>query len=56
MGLIQCAEECKFQEDGYCCFEKCGVVASTDGECPHYIPKLFNNGNSLFQTDCTNKL
>lgn len=53
MGLIQCAEKCKFQKDGYCFLEKCGTVASTESECPHFIPKSLDNREGLFKACST---
>ncbi len=55
MGLIQCAENCKFQRDGYCFLEKCGTVASVDSVCPHYIPKSLDNRERLFEAYSTNE-
>lgn len=29
MSLIQCTNDCKFQEDGYCHLEKAGMMTDT---------------------------
>ena len=56
MGLIQCAEHCKFQIDGYCNLEKCSTVNSLNKNCPYFIPLSFDYTNSLSQTANTYKL
>ena len=56
MGIIQCAEECKYQIDGYCYLENCSTVASVEGDCPHFEPKSFDNANGLFKTGGSYKL
>ena len=55
MGIIQCSEKCKFQTDGYCNLEKCSTVGILDNKCPYYIPKLFDDRNSLTETSDTYK-
>ena len=52
MGLIQCAEDCKYQLDGYCNLEICGSVNSPYHICPYYLPRLTNVGKSL--SECRN--
>ena len=39
MGIIQCAENCKYQCDGYCTLNKCTAVNSLSGVCPYLQPK-----------------
>lgn len=56
MGIIQCAEECKYQLDGYCSLEKPTTVNSLDGGCPYKIEKLFNNSKRFAETSHTDKL
>ena len=56
LKIIQCAEFCRFQSDGYCSLENCGNVNSTKHPCPYYIPKLTNGSNSLLQITNTDKL
>ncbi|MFQ8953194.1 MAG: hypothetical protein ACLR56_09420 [Oscillospiraceae bacterium] len=47
MGLIQCAENCKYQSDGYCTLNKCTVVNSVSGVCPYLSrPETDKNGGS----------
>ncbi len=55
MGIIQCAEDCKYQFDGYCQLEICSNVNSLDNICPHYVSRLTNNGESLRQIADTDK-
>ncbi len=54
MGIIQCAEQCKFQKDGYCSLDKCSTVSSVDCDCPYFIS--LDNRNSLFETPNPDKL
>lgn len=56
MGLIQCAEDCKYQLDGYCNLEICSNINSVENICPYYISRLTNNGKSLSQSSDTYKL
>lgn len=56
MGIIQCAENCKYQKDGYCNLEKPTTVGSIDSSCPYRIPKSFYNSNCLAKTPDTDKL
>lgn len=42
MAIIQCAENCKFQLDGYCSLDKCSNVNSLENACPHYVSRLPN--------------
>lgn len=37
MGIIQCAEDCKYQLDGYCRLDKCTTVNSVTKNCPYFI-------------------
>ena len=55
MGIIQCAENCKYQKDGYCFLENCSTVATIDNDCPHFVKKSFNDGDCLFETCSTDK-
>ena len=50
MGIIECAETCKFQKDGYCQLETLSKVNTSSGGCPHYISVSLNEGNSLSKT------
>ena len=56
MGLIQCAENCKYQIDGYCNLEICGNVNSPQHVCPYYLPRLTNISESLSESRNSNKL
>ncbi|MBO5019228.1 MAG: hypothetical protein J6D52_01050 [Clostridia bacterium] len=56
MGIIQCAENCRYQRDGYCDLDGISVVNSLSGGCPYYIENLLYNGNSLSKTSDTDKL
>lgn len=56
MRIIQCAENCRFQADGYCSLENCSNINSPDHSCPYYIPRLANGGNGLLQITDTDKL
>ncbi len=49
MKIIQCAEICRFQNDGYCSLESCTNINSTKHPCPYYIPKLSQGSNSLLE-------
>ncbi len=49
MGIIQCADLCAFQVDGYCALEKCSVPKFFESDCPYFIPK------SLYDIDCLSK-
>ncbi len=53
MGLIQCAESCKYQSDGYCSLNNPSVVNSVSGICPYLIPQLLNNRDSLAESSDT---
>lgn len=55
MGIIQCAEKCAYQKDGYCTLDGISVVNSLEGDCPYLLPKLFYNGYSLGKTADTDK-
>ena len=56
MGIIQCAENCKHQIDGYCSLDKCSNVTSLENPCPYFVKRLFNDGNSLCQISNPYKL
>ncbi len=56
MGIIQCAENCKYQTDGYCNLDNCSTVNSLDNPCPYFISRSFNKADSLFQIGDTDKL
>ncbi len=56
MAVIQCAEKCKFQNDGYCSLEKCSTVNSVNSSCPYFMPLSADNRDSLSQTSDTDKL
>lgn len=55
MGIIQCSESCKFQQDGYCSLDKCSVVSSTEKGCPYFVSRLADNGDCLGKTSHTDK-
>ncbi len=46
MGIIQCAENCKYQADGYCRLDKCTTVNSVTKSCPYFIK------SSADKSDC----
>lgn len=46
MGIIQCAENCKYQADGYCRLDKCTTVNSVAKSCPYFIK------SSADKSDC----
>ena len=48
MGIIQCAEYCKFQKDGYCSLEKYSTVNTENSNCPYFIS--LDNRDGLSQT------
>ena len=56
MGIIQCADLCAFQIDGYCALEKCSTPKLFESDCPYYVPKSLYNFDSLSQTANSNKL
>lgn len=56
MSLIQCDEPCRFQKDGFCRLEDLGTVNSTENDCPHFKPYLFDIRDGLFETSDSNQL
>ena len=50
LQIIQCAENCRFQNDGYCSLETLSKVNSSSGGCPHYISASFDKVGGLLQT------
>ena len=56
MGIIQFAENCKYQTDGYCELNRCTIVNSIDTACPHFIEKLSNKSDSLAKACNADKL
>ncbi len=56
MGIIQCAENCRHQTDGYCTLDKCSNVTSLENSCPYFVSRLFDNSNRLRQVPNPNKL
>ncbi|MEE1161835.1 MAG: hypothetical protein U0K70_07245 [Acutalibacteraceae bacterium] len=56
MGVIWCAENCKYQADGYCQLNNCGTVNSLKGVCPYFTEKSLDKGDSLGKASDTNKL
>ncbi len=55
MAIIQCAENCKYQFDGYCNLEKCSTVNLLNRDCPYFLPRSADIGNCLFKTPDTYK-
>ena len=51
MGIIQCAENCKFQKEGYCSLDKCSTVTYNNIDCPYFIS--LDNRNGLRETSDT---
>lgn len=49
MSIIQCAENCKYQVDGYCSLDKCSNVNSLTNSCPYFTERSLNNRNCLFE-------
>ena len=56
MGVIWCAENCKYQSDGYCQLNNCGTVNSLSGVCPYFTEKSLDKGDRLRQTPDADKL
>ncbi|MEE1239833.1 MAG: hypothetical protein UHO61_07920 [Acutalibacteraceae bacterium] len=56
MGVIWCAENCKYQADGYCQLNNCGTVNSLSGVCPYFTEKSLNKTYRLGKTSDTDKL
>lgn len=56
MSLIQCAEKCKFQKDGYCSLEILGTVNANENGCPYYKTPSFDDSNSLFKASDSDQL
>ncbi len=56
MSLIQCAENCKYQVDGYCNLEICSNINSPDKDCPYFLSASLDKGESLSQGGNTYKL
>jgi hypothetical protein len=54
--IIQCAENCRFQSDGYCSLENCSTVNTTEHSCPYYIAKSPQGSNGLLEIADTDKL
>lgn len=54
MWIIQCAEDCKFQKEGYCSLDRCSTVNPENKGCPYKVSP--NNSNSIFETSDTDKL
>lgn len=55
MKIIQCAENCRYQNDGYCSLENCGSVNTTEHPCPYYIQKPLNSSDGLLKIADTDK-
>lgn len=56
LGIIQCAENCKYQSDGYCLLDKCTAVNSVSGTCPYFIDRLSDNGDRVAEAADADKL
>lgn len=56
MKIIQCAENCRFQADGYCSLESCSNINSVEHPCPYFIQKPLNSGDGLLKIADTDKL
>ena len=56
LGVIWCAENCKYQTDGYCQLNKCGTVNTLSGICPYYTEKSFDKCDRLGETPNAYKL
>lgn len=56
LGVIWCAENCKYQSDGYCQLNNCGTVNSLSGVCPHFTEKSLDKGDGLGKTSYTDEL
>ena len=39
MSIIPCANNCTYQNDGYCNLETIAAVSNVDGGCPHYTSR-----------------
>lgn len=47
LGIIQCAEDCEYQYDGYCTLETYTTVNSVNKVCPYLLKKSADNGNGI---------
>ena len=56
LGVIWCAENCKYQADGYCHLNNCGTVNSLSGVCPYFTEKSLDKGDRIRQTPDADKL
>ena len=56
LGVIWCAENCKYQADGYCQLNNFGTVNSLSGVCPYFTEKSLDKGDRLGETSYTDKL
>lgn len=56
LGIIWCAENCKYQTDGCCQLNSCGTVNSLTGICPYFTEKSFDKGDSLGEASDPDKL
>ena len=56
VGVIWCAENCKYQADGYCQLDNCGTVNSLTGVCPYFTEKSLNKGDRLGKAPDAHKL
>lgn len=48
LGIIQCAEKCAYQKDGYCFLESAQKVNSINSICPYF--KSPDNRNGFLKT------
>lgn len=53
--MINCCEECMYQNKGYCNLEGITIVHETKGRCPHRIKNL-KNGDSVADIANSNKV
>ncbi len=51
MNLIKCTKNCKYQSDGFCCYDECGEVKCISGGCPYYEKNPLPETNFFQTTD-----
>ena len=56
MGIIQCAEPCEHQNDGYCELNCCGAVCSLKNGCPYFKEKSSDQADRVAQPLNANQL
>ena len=59
MGIIPCAEPCRYQKEGYCELNRCTVINSVASACPYFLERSADLSNRItkpFYTDQLNRI